>query len=139
MPKGLKQIWWVKFFTWYGLPLMWQYMGISIARHCFNAPTPESPNFAEGSAKAGVAFTVMNITTFAMSFLIPSIVKSIGTRKTYAIALILGGFGFISMMFTTSLNVVLAGMVPVGIAWAAILTIPFIMTTTIVSPARTGV
>jgi maltose/moltooligosaccharide transporter len=139
MPKGLKQIWWVKFFTWYGLPLMWQYMGISIARHCFNAPTPESPNFAEGSAKAGVAFTVMNITTFAMSFLIPSIVKSIGTRKTYAIALALGGLGFISMMFTTSLNVVLAGMIPVGIAWAAILTIPFIMTTTIVPPARTGV
>ena len=39
MPTTMRQLWWVKFFTWYGLPLMWQYLGLSIARHCFNAPT----------------------------------------------------------------------------------------------------
>ncbi len=51
MPKGLKQIWWVKFFTWYGMPMMWQYLALSIARHCYNAPTPNSPGFAEGEPK----------------------------------------------------------------------------------------
>jgi maltose/moltooligosaccharide transporter len=139
MPGGLKQIWWVKFFTWYGMPLMWQYLALSIARHCYNAPTPESPNFAEGSAKVGVAFTVMNITTVVMAFLIPPIVRQLGTRLTYALFLALGGLGFVSMLFTNSLNVVLGGMVLVGIGWSAIITIPFIMTTSIVPPERTGV
>ena len=139
MPKGLKQIWWVKFFTWYGMPLMWQYLALSIARHCYNAPTPDSPNFAEGSAKVGIAFTVMNITTVVMAILIPFIVKRIGTRMNYSIFLALGGLGFISMLFTTSLNVVLGGMVLVGIGWSAIITIPFIMTTSIVPQSRTGV
>lgn len=139
MPKGLRQIWWVKFFTWYGMPLMWQYLALSIARHCYNAPTPESPGFAEGSAKVGIAFTVMNITTVVMAFLIPPIVKMIGTRKTYAIFLVIGGLGFISMLFTNQLNMVLAGMVGVGIGWSAIITVPFIMTTSIVPPSRTGV
>ena len=139
MPKGLRQIWWVKFFTWYGMPLMWQFLALSIARHCYNAPTPESPNFAEGSAKVGLALTTMNITTVVMAFLIPPIVKQIGTRMTYALFLACGGLGFISMLFTNSLNVVLAGMVFVGIAWSAIITIPFIMTTSIVPPSRTGV
>ncbi len=139
MPKGLKQIWWVKFFTWYGMPLMWQYLALSIARHCYDAPTPESPNFAEGSAKGGVALTVMNITTVVMAFLIPAIVRRIGTRMTYAIFLACGGLGFISMLFTNNLNFVLAGMVGVGIGWSAIITIPFIMTTSIVPPSRTGV
>lgn len=139
MPKGLKQIWWVKFFTWYGMPLMWQYLALSIARHCYNAPTPESPGFAEGSAQVGIALTVMNITTVVMAFLIPSVVKAIGTRMTYAAFLALGGLGFISMLFTNSLNVVLGGMVLVGVGWSAIITIPFIMTTSIVPAHRTGV
>ena len=139
MPKGLKQIWWVKFFTWYGMPLMWQYLALSIARHCYNAPTPNSPGFAEGAAKAGLAFTVMNITTVVMSILIPPIVRKIGTRMTYAVFLGIGGLGFISMLFTNNINFVLGGMVGVGIGWSAILTVPFIMTTSIVPAHRTGV
>lgn len=139
MPRGLKQIWWVKFFTWYGMPLMWQYLALSIARHCYNAPTPESPGFAEGSAKVGFAYTVMNFTTVGMAFLIPSVVRTIGTRMTYAVFLVIGGLGFISMLFTNDLNMVLAGMVGVGIGWSAIITVPFIMTTSIVSPKRVGV
>ncbi len=139
MPKGLRQIWWVKFFTWYGMPLMWQFLALSIARHCYNAPTPESPGFAEGSAKVGLAFIVMNVTTVVMAFLIPTVVRLMGTRMTYAVFLAFGGLGFISMLFTNSLNVVLGGMVLVGIGWSAIITIPFIMTTSIVPPTRTGV
>ncbi len=139
MPVGLRRIWWVKLFTWYGLPFMWQYLSLSIARHSFNAPTPESPNFAEGSSYGGIAFIVMNVTTVFMAFLIPSIVKAIGTRMTYAVLLVFGGIGFISMLFLTNITAVLACMVGVGIAWSAIITIPFIMTTSIVSPKRIGV
>ncbi len=139
MPKGLRQIWWVKFFTWYGMPLMWQYLALSIARHCYNAPTPDSPGFAEGSAQVGLAFTAMNITTVAMAFLIPTVVRQIGTRMTYAVFLVIGGLGFISMLFTNDINFVLAGMVGVGVGWSAIITIPFIMTTSIVPAHRTGV
>ena len=139
MPKGLRQIWWVKFFTWYGMPLMWQYLALSIARHCYNAPTPDSPGFPEGSAKAGLALIVMNVTTVAMAFLIPSVVRAIGTRMTYALFLVIGGLGFISMLFTNDINFVLGGMVGVGIGWSAIITVPFIMTTSIVPANRTGV
>jgi maltose/moltooligosaccharide transporter len=139
MPKGLRRIWWVKLFTWYGLPFMWQYLSLSIARHSFNAPSPDSPNFAEGSSYGGIAFIVMNVTTVVMAFLIPSIVKAIGTRMAYAILLVCGGIGFISMLLFTNINAVLACMVGVGIAWSAIITIPFIMTTSIVSPKRIGV
>ena len=139
MPQGLRRIWWVKLFTWYGLPLMWQYLSISIARHSFNAPTPDSPNFAEGSSYGGIAFIVMNVTTVVMAFLIPSIVKAIGTRMTYAVLLVFGGIGFISMLMFTNITAVLACMVGVGIAWSAIITIPFIMTTSIVPQKRIGV
>jgi len=139
MPKAIKSLWWVKFFTWFGLPLMWQYLSLSIARHCFNAPTPDSPGFAEGAANVGLALTVMNVTTVVMSFMIPAVIRRIGARNCYALFLALGGLGFISMQFTESLNVVLLCMVPVGIAWSAIITVPFIMTTATVPAAKIGV
>ncbi len=173
MPVGLQRIWWVKLFSWYGLPFMWQYLSLSIARHSFNAPTPDSPNFAEGSSHGGIAFIYMNVTTVIMAFLLPSIIKRIGTRMTYAISLVLGGLGFISMLLVNNFyglidatvlngarNILLAihfpyiydavptantifgvadCMILVGIAWSAIITVPFIMTTKIVSAKRIGV
>lgn len=139
MPSVLRRIWWVKLFTWYGMPMMWQYLGLSIARHSFNAPTPESPGFNEGASKVGIAYFFMNISTVTMSFLIPSIVRRIGTRMTYGLFLATGGIGFISMQFSESVYWVYAGMILVGIGWSAIITIPFIMTTAVVSPLRVGV
>lgn len=173
MPRALKFIWWVKLFSWYGLPFMWQHLSNSIARHSFNAPTTDSPNYAVGAAHGGIAFIYMNVTTVVMAFIIPSIVRKIGTRMTYAVFLVVGGFGFISMLFVNNFygtidGTVLNGirsallairfpyvfdaipasdtffgvadcMILVGIAWSAIITIPFIMTTTVVSPKRIGV
>jgi maltose/moltooligosaccharide transporter len=139
MPRAIRQLWWVKLFTWFGLPLMWQYLGLSIARHCFNAPTPDSPGFAAASQWGGVALTVMNVMTIVMSLFFPAIVKRVGTRNTYAICLIIGGVGFISMLFTTSLYVVLGCMALVGVAWASIITMPFIIATSAVKPERVGV
>ena len=173
MPTALKRIWWVKLFTWYGLPFMWQHLSNSIARHAFNAPTPDSPNYAVGAAHGGIAFIFMNVTTVVMAFLIPTVIRLIGTRLTYAVFLALGGIGFIWMLFVNSFygvidtavlnglrSVLLGvgfpyvyeafpasealfgvadGMILVGIAWSAIITVPFIMTTMVVSPMRIGV
>lgn len=139
MPDELRRLWWVKFFSWYGMPLMWQYLALSIARHSFNAPTPDSPGFAEGTANVGVAFTVMNITTVVMSFLAPTIIQLIGKKNTYSVFLALGGIGFVSILFTQQLHLVFAAMMLVGIGWAGIVTMPFIIAADAVPPQRMGV
>jgi maltose/moltooligosaccharide transporter len=139
MPDELRRLWWVKFFSWYGMPLMWQYLALSIARHSFNAPSPDSPGFAEGTAQVGLAFTVMNITTVVMSFLIPTIIRHLGKKNTYALFLALGGIGFISILFTTQLPLIFTAMVLVGIGWAGIITMPFIIATDVVPAHRIGV
>jgi len=139
MPDAIRKLWWVKLATWYGMPLMWQYLGLSIARHCFNAPTPDSPGFEAASQWGGVALTVMNITTVVMSILIPMVVRKIGTKQTYAAFLTAGGVGFLAMLFTPNINLVLACMTLVGVAWSAIITMPFIIATAAVPAERIGV
>ena len=139
MPRAVRQLWWVKLFSWYGLPLMWQYLALSIARHSFNAPTPDAPGFAEGTAHVGVAFTVMNVTTVAMSFLVPSLVRRFGTRNVYAGLLAVGGIGFLAMLTGSEVERVYAAMVLVGVGWSGVITLPFIITANVVPAARMGV
>jgi len=110
MPKSLRQLWWVKLATWFGLPLMWQYLSLSIAYHVYNAPTPDAPGFAEGTAHGGTAFAVMHATTLVCSFFIARFVHQFSDRLVYCVTLIVGGIGFLSMQLTTDLTLTLACM-----------------------------
>ncbi|MNR63277.1 hypothetical protein D3C85_1855280 [compost metagenome] len=61
------------------------------------------------------------------SLLIPSIAKSIGRKKTYSFSLVLGGLGLISMFLVEDKNMLLLSISGVGLAWAAILAMPYAM------------
>lgn len=139
MPETMKQLWWVKFFTWYGLPMMWQYLALSIAKHCFNAPTADSPGFDDGVRWGGIGQGVFSIACMIIAVFLPTIAKKIGNKQTHAICLALGGLGFISMYFTTDVHLVMASMFFVGIAWGSIMTMPYVMLSGAVPPKRMGV
>jgi maltose/moltooligosaccharide transporter len=139
MPPAMKQLWWVKFFTWYGLPLMWQYLSLSIARHCFGAPTAQSLGFDEGVKWGNLGLAAFNVACFASSFALPAIARRTSNRITHALCLGIGAVGFLSMLFTADPYLVVGGMVLVGIAWASIMAMPYVMLSTSVPPQRMGV
>lgn len=139
MPQAMRQLWWVKFFTWYGLPLMWQYLGLSIARHCFNAPNPDMPGFAEGTKYGGMGLAIFSIACFIISSFLPKIAQLLTRRGTHALCLTLGFVGFVGMQFTNDLYYTLACMSLVGIAWGSIMAMPYVMLASAVPPQRMGV
>ena len=139
MPKALVDVWWVKLVTWFGLPMMWQYLALSIARHVYDAPTPDSPGFAEGTAQVGLAFSVMNVTTLVMALIIGKVVMRIGDAKTYALFLLVGGIGYLSMQMSNDLTSTLFCMALVGIGWSAVITVPFIIAADVSPAAKVGV
>ena len=57
----------------------------------------------------------------------------------YAICLALGGLGLISTMFATDKYFLWIGMAGVGIAWAAILSMPYVILAGAIRPERMGV
>ena len=139
MPVAIRQLWWVKLFCWYGLPLMWQYLALSIARHSFNAPTPADPGFAEGAANAGAALTLMNVTTLLVAFSVRTLNERFGAKNLYSMLLAIGGAGFCAMQLNDALNWVFGCMVLVGIGWAGVMTMPFIIATQHIDAAKNGV
>jgi maltose/moltooligosaccharide transporter len=142
MPKVMRQLWWVKFFTWYGLPLMWQYLSLAVAKYAFNAPSPEAnpKGFEEGTAWGGFCFAMFSITCFIISIFIPMIVKMIGSRRaTHALFLTIGALGFFMMLISNDKYAYLVGMGVVGLAWGSIMSMPYLMLASSVKGERMGV
>ena len=139
MPKTMKQLAVVQFFTWFALPCMWQFFGIAIARHVFGAPDEHSPLFAQGAEWGGLCFAVYNVVCFAIAFLLPGFAKATSRKTVHTVALICGGLGLISVLFITNKWLLFASMAGVGIAWASILSMPYVMLSTAVPPGRMGV
>ena len=139
MPATMKQLAVVQFFTWFALPCMWQFFGIAIAHHVFGAVDEKSPSFATGAEWGGLCFAVYNVVCFLIAFELPLLVKASSRKTVHTLALICGGLGLISVLFITNKWLLFASMAGVGIAWASILSLPYVMLSTAVPPARMGV
>ena len=139
MPQTMKQLAVVQFFTWFALPCMWQFFGLAVARHVFLAPNEGSPRFAEGTEWGGLCFAVYNVVCFIVAFLLPQLVKKTSRKTVHTVALLCGGLGLISVMFISNKYLLFASMGGVGIAWASILSMPYVMLSTAVPPSRMGV
>lgn len=139
MPTTMKQLAVVQFFTWFALMCMWQYYGLAVARHVFLAPDEKSPLFAAGTEWGGLSFAVYNVVCFLVAFLIPPIAAATSRKTVYSTCLLLGGLGLLSTYFATDKYFLWAGMAGVGIAWAAILSMPYVILAGAIKPSRMGV
>jgi maltose/moltooligosaccharide transporter len=128
-PKIFWQLGFVQFFSWFALFLMWVYTTRAIANQVWgpDALDAKSIGFNEAGDWTGVLFAFYSAVAAIYSLLMPSIAKTIGRKKTYSFSLLLGGLGLISMFIIEDKNLLLVSMVGVGLAWAAILAMPYAM------------
>ncbi|MCC5921863.1 MAG: MFS transporter [Cyclobacteriaceae bacterium] len=139
MPTTMKQLWWVKFFTWYSLPLMWQYYSLTVARVGFDASSPSMPGFDEGIKYGNLGFSVFSGACLLFSLLLPKLANTLGNRKTHAFCLSIGGIGFILMQFVDTALSLVGMMTFVGIAWSSIMSMPYVMLSGAIPKHRIGV
>ncbi len=128
-PKIFWQLGIVQFFSWFALFLMWVYTTRAIANQVWGpeALDPKSIGFNEAGDWTGVLFAFYSAVAALFSLLIPTIAKAIGRKKTYSFSLLLGGIGLASMYFVHDKNILLLSISGVGLAWAAILAMPYAM------------
>jgi maltose/moltooligosaccharide transporter len=128
-PKIFWQLGIVQFFSWFALFLMWVYTTRAIANQVWGpeAIDPKSIGFNEAGDWTGVMFAFYSAVAALFSLLMPSIAKSIGRKKTYSFSLLMGGIGLASMYFVHDKTILLLSISGVGLAWAAILAMPYAM------------
>jgi maltose/moltooligosaccharide transporter len=139
MPKTMKQLAVVQFFTWLGLFCMWMFFVPTVARHVFGATDPQSELYARGIEWGGLTFAFYSITCFAVAFALPKLAAATSRKTTHAISLVCGGVGLLSVYLIHDQYLLLLTMVGVGIAWASILSMPFAILAGALPAHRMGV
>lgn len=127
MPKKMKQLALVQFFTWPGLFLMWFYYNTAVARNVFHATGTNDPNYIKGTNFGSLTLTYYSIISFLFALIIPSIAKKLGRKLTHTLCLLCGAAGLIGVGLINSPNQLYICMTGVGIAWSSILSMPYAM------------
>lgn len=127
MPKTMRQLGAVQFFSWFALFSMWVFTTPAIAHHVYGTAINDTSSqlYSDAQNWTGVIFGVYNAVSAVFALMLPTIAARIGRKKTHALALVCGGLGLISMYFATSPTFLIFSMVGVGIAWASILAMPY--------------
>lgn len=141
MPKTMKQLGLVQFFSWFALFGMWVFTTDSISTHIFGLPITDrsSAEYREAQAWTGVIFGIYNGVSALYALCLPAIAKSIGRKQTHALSLIIGGIGLISFYFAPSKEFLIASMCCVGIAWASILAMPYVILSGSIPAGKMGI
>lgn len=127
MPKTMKQLALVQFFTWFGLFCMWIYFIPAVATHIFRGVDHSSAEYQAGAEWGGVCFSVYNGVAFLFAFLLLLLVRKFSAKGIHTTCLVMGALGLISVAFLVEAKLLLASMFCVGIAWASILSMPYAM------------
>lgn len=125
MPKTMKQLALVQFFSWFALFAMWIYTTSGVTTHIYGTSDTTSALYNEGADWVGVMFGVYNGIAAIVAFGLAPMAKLLNRKWVHAISLILGGVGLISIYFFSNPMMLIVSMVGVGIAWASILAMPY--------------
>lgn len=127
MPKTMKQLGLVQFFSWFALFGMWVFTTPAVAHHIYGLPLDDthSATYQQAGNWVGIIFGVYNGVSAIYAFLLPWVAKKLNRRRTHAISLVIGGLGLISVYFAPNPAWLIGSMVAVGFAWASILAMPY--------------
>ena len=139
MPKTMRQLAVVQFFSWFAMFSMWIYGTPAVAEFHFSAPDPATRGYQDaadwwsllGAVRNGVAALA------ALGFI--WIAAKMDRRRLHSLNLFIGAAGFASMLFIRDPQLLWLSMIGVGVAWASIVSLPYAILAGSVPSSKMGV
>jgi maltose/moltooligosaccharide transporter len=141
MPKTMKQLGLVQFFSWFALFTMWVFTTDAVATHVYGltGDYAKSVEYNEAGNKVGTAFGVYNFVAMIYALFLPVMARYVGRKMTHAISLIAGGIGLLSIYFIKDPAILNYSMIGIGLAWASILAMPYVILSGSIPPGKLGI
>jgi maltose/moltooligosaccharide transporter len=139
MPKTMRGLAVVQFFSWFALFSMWIYMTPAVTAVHYASPDAASAGYAEGADWVGVLMGIYNGVAALAAFLIPVLAARTGLRGAHAVNLTLGAAGFFGLFLIRDPALLWIPMIGVGFAWASIVSLPYAILANAVPGRKMGV
>lgn len=139
IPKTMMQLAVVQFFSWFSLFLLWTYTTPAVAANVWGTHEVSSVAYNEAGDWVGILFASYSVFSALFALVIVWLSSKIGNKAIYSLSLIAGGLGFIGMVTFTDKWMLMIPMIGIGIAWAAILAMPYAILSSSIKSDRMGV
>ena len=116
----------VQFFCWASFLLLWTYTNGAIADTCWGVTDAASEGYQAAGNWVGLLFAVEAVGAMIWALVIP---RFRTLKLAYAISLVLGAAGFLSVFFIHDRWLLFVSFLLIGFVWAAMLAIPFTLVT----------
>jgi maltose/moltooligosaccharide transporter len=125
MPKTMKQLAVVQFFSWFALFAMWIYTTPAVTHHIYGATDSTSELYNRGANWVGVLMAVYNGFAAVMAFVLVWLAKKTNRKTVHMMSLFCGGLALFSFYLIKDPNYLLVSELGIGLAWASILAMPY--------------
>ena len=153
MPKTMRQLIPVMFFSWYAMFCYWQYLTSALSLSLFDTLDQNTPFFNQAQLLTGNLNGTYNIICVLIAFPMIPIARKLGAKNLHFISLLLGGIGLMVMPFLNDTDILftlpLGSGIPVsqiylfsfglGITWASMMAMPYQMLAASISSDKMGI
>ena len=130
----------VQFFCWAAFMYMWTYSNGAIASNCYgwDGVSAADAAFQTAGNWVGVVFAIQAVGSLLWAAFLPKLEHWTGNKGAYAISLVVGAIGFISVYYVTNPYVLWLSYALIGAAGAAMLALPFTIVTNAIKGGNMG-
>jgi maltose/moltooligosaccharide transporter len=139
MPTELRKLALVYLFQWYAMVCYWQFVGLSVAKSVWHTENPKSPSYDKAIAWTGLINGWYNIVTFSVAFFLVALARRRGAKWVHISCLLCAAVGLVVFAHLTNKYVLFIPIIGLGIAWASIMGVPYIMAVRMIPSTRYGV
>ncbi|MCX6166696.1 MAG: MFS transporter [Sphingobacteriales bacterium] len=159
MPKTMKLLGIIQFFSWFAFFAMWSLATPALTTHVFHSPAPVESTFNMADENSKALFMVaskayndaadlvgsymgmygLSSMAFALLLTLYAAKRSINRKYIHMLSLIAGGLGFISMYYIQEPSQLMYSFILIGISWGSILSMPYAMLSSAINPNKMGV
>lgn len=159
MPKTMKLLGIIQFFSWFAFFAMWSLATPALTTHVFHSPAPVESTFNMADENSKALFMIaskayndaadlvgsymgmygLSSMAFALLLTLYAAKRSINRKYIHMLSLIAGGLGFISMYYIQEPSQLIYSFILIGISWGSILSMPYAMLSSAINPKKMGV
>ena len=125
----------VQFFCWAAFLYMWTYTNGAIADTVWGTSDVTSAGYQEAGNWVGILFGIQSVGSVLWALVIP---KFKNIKTAYVVSLLIGAAGFASVFFIHDQYLLFISFLLIGVAWAAMLAVPFTLLTNSLSGDHIG-
>jgi maltose/moltooligosaccharide transporter len=138
MPIGMHKIGLAFLFQWYAMFIYWQFVSVSIVESVWNA-TPDAPEYEQAAGWAGLMNGAYNFVTMISALFLLPLCHRYGGKRVHAGTLTLAALSLAWLSTINNQYLTLVPMIGLGICWASMVGVPYLMVASMVPRERTGV